>query len=706
MSAINPYIDTLGLTADQQKVSHALYEFFAGSIPVFLLKGYAGTGKTYLLGRLVENLRKINRSMVLMAPTGRAAQVLAQKTGEKASTIHSTIYFNQNKIYHQKDEDHEYDVVQMFYGIDDNQFSPDTVFIIDEASMISNISSNNEMLTFGSGYLLNDLIQYIWKGKPDERYKLIFAGDGAQLPPVDMNFSPALSADYLKKELGVWCLEEELTQVVRQKEGGLILKNATMLRRRIGSSAFGSLRLETGGEVQPISAESLIDDFIRLAGHKRDKAIIVSHANRMVYQYNLQVRKKLFPGVHEPVAGERLVVVHNNYYQNTLLLNGEIGTLVSIGSGVTRHKVIVKVNEKKKSTTYNKTVELRFREAVIQFGREDDYIQVERLILDNVLYSEERDISYHENVALFIDFKMRWEKAGKEPYLELALSQDPYFNALRVKFGYALTCHKSQGGEWPHVMVDCHTWMGINNQNYFRWLYTAITRAREGLWLINMPVFEDTLKMKAVQPKEPGAIPGDEQIKSIAGTSDCRGFAVQLYQKLLPALEGASCRADDVKYLDYSLQFTLLATAKKTLIRIFFNARKQVTLIEVMDVAGFDPDELKLLFVRIIQTYPGLKFNIYPASMTGKPAVIAETATFLSGLKNKIEVALQLKDIVIGKIESKDYHEIYHFYRGPHTAVIKFHYNKKMQITRYEVVPNRGNGLETEVIPLIKTIEL
>jgi hypothetical protein len=705
MDETRPFIDPLYLTLDQQKLSLALGQFFESDVPVFLLKGYAGTGKTYLIGKLVEKLREMKRNVVLMAPTGRAAQVLAQKTNCEAFTIHHEIYFGQSRLQRVRANEEEYDLFQLLYGVAENDHPADTVFIVDEASMVSNAFSENEMLTFGSGYLLNDLIKYLWPGGINADYKIIFTGDGAQLPPVDMGISPALNAAYLDAKLGLRSMEGELTEVVRQKEGGMILENATMLRRRIAAEAFGSLRLVTGGEVAEAHENELTDRFLKLAGPEKDKAIIIAHSNKMVYKYNMRIREKLFPGRNEPVAGDRLVVVHNNYYMGRLLLNGEIGTLISVSQQITRHKVTIRIKEKNKTDSSPQTVELRFREALIQFGN-DEVMMISGMIIDNVLYSGERDLTYHENVALFVDFSMRWNNAGKKGDWEQSLQNDPYFNALRVKFGYALTCHKSQGGEWPNVMVDCRTFTGTNSEAYFRWLYTAITRARESLWLINMPAFEDTLRMKAIQPKEPEVITmGNEEDKTRPDRVDCHGFAARLYQKLLPALEAAAYTTDEVKYLNYSLQFILYREDKKALIRIFFNAKNQVTVIEAPDVVGLDPNDIKPLFAKLNNSYPQLKFKLKPPVGPDNP-VVDDLLSFLTRFRNKIETAVKIKDILIGKIESKEYHEIYHFYRELDVAVIKFYYNKKKQLTRYQAVPNRCNGLETEVLSLIKAIEL
>ena len=693
------------LTPSQQSALSALEEFMDSDVPCFLLKGYAGTGKTFLIRGLVKWMKQLRRQVVLMAPTGRAAQILSAKTNTSTSTIHRVIYFGEDLKSWKKHADED-ELFRLMYSLNSNPNIKGTVFIVDEASMVSNAFSDNEFLQFGSGYLLKDMIKYIWPNQINNDYKLIFSGDYAQLPPVDMGFSPALDASYLKEKFMLNCMESELTEVVRQKEGGLILENATMLRRRIADKTFGSLRLQTGEEVSSLPYQMVVDKFLHLSGSGNDQAIIVAHSNRAVYSYNRRIRSKLFPGQRLPASGDRLVVVQNNYFNERLLLNGETGTIVSINNSFVHERTVtlnVKIDNQKE--TAKKVIKLSFREAVIRFG-DVETEDVSTLILDNVLFSDERDISFHEQQALFVDFKIR-HNIQKGDNIGDRLKSDKYFNALRVKFGYALTCHKAQGGEWKNVLVDCQTSMGVNNENYFRWLYTAITRARENLLLLNMPVYETTRRLRAA----------GEQKESIAETEKVEteptdlptpilSFAEILYEKISPSLGSADFFTRDVMFRPYSLQFILQKDEKKALIRIFFNARERVTNLEVLEAANFTQHEIKTLFSLLHLNENQIKFNISQDSRTSATPVIGDLDAFLAGLKKKIGAALAETDIQIDKVEAKDYHEIYHFSQGTASAVIKLYYNKKKQFTRYEAVPNRCNGLESEIIPLIKTIEL
>lgn len=713
---IKDFFAQVTLTASQGEALGRLEEFFESDVPCFLLKGYAGTGKTFLLKGLVEYLKAGKRQVVLTAPTGRAAQVLTEKTGFEATTIHRMLYAGETLHDIAETGGKEYDIYKIFFGTSENDDPANAVYISDEASMISNIYAENDQMKFGSGFLMNDLVTYIWPDPANSKRKLIFVGDTAQLPPVDMNISPALDATYLKEKFGLESLEHELTEVVRQKGASGILQNATMLRRKIAENRFGSLRLEFGSDVRGMKVTDVVSQYLEMAGSEKEDAIVVAYSNHSVYNYNLAIRQQLYPGVKNPVPGDRLVVVRNNYLHGRELLNGEIGTLVSVNNERTHsHQVVVRLPRNLNNDDAEYKVTLRFRETVIRFVDGSGEYDVESMILDNVLFSGRRDLSYLESVALLVDFKNRWgvkQKTGKTDF-RTEMRIDPFFNAVRVKFGYALTCHKAQGGEWKNVFVNCTTGQGYNNEYYFRWLYTAISRAREKLLLINSPSFNQTRLMREA---------GEDNIESMADAhkketgdsentrTDSAGgqppFHENLANQLCGAAQEAGYRVDGLKHLSYGIQFTLSNAEGSALIRVYYSAKQRVTSIEGLNGEGTAGPGMLDVFGFLNLPFDKKKFNTGPENTGRTDDQKPDALDFLNRLRQTIENTVYPEGISISKVESYPYHEIYFFEEGLKQAVIKFHYNKKQQITRYEIIKPRSNGLEDVLIPLLKNMDL
>ncbi len=711
---IGAFFGSSKLTVCQREAIGRLADFFDSDVPCFLLKGYAGTGKTFLLKGMVEYLKSIKRTVILTAPTGRAAQVLTEKAGSGATTIHRMLYFGESMRDTAEEQGVEYDVFKLFYGTSENAHPADTVYISDEASMISNVYSENDLMKFGSGYLMDDLIRYIWPDPAGTNRKLIFVGDTAQLPPVNMNNSPALNAEYLKEKFNLSCMEYELTDVVRQIDGSGILQNATRLREHISQNRFGSIRLEGGNNVLLADLGNIVSDYLSLAGEKKEEAVVVAYSNKSVYAYNCAIRQQLYPGEKNPVVGDRLVVVHNNYLHGRELLNGESGTLVAINNEHTHtHHVVVRVPRKQDKGETEYKVKLRFREAVIRFSDASGIYDIECMILDNVLFSGRRDLTYLENVALLVDFKNRWganQKAGKTDF-RTDMRADPYFNAVRVKFGYALTCHKAQGGEWKNVLVNCVTGMGYNNEYYFRWLYTAITRAREKLLLINAPSFNQSRLLRETGVSDEAIMPGGQQAISkesnaIAPGSNLSEFIHSTTDLFISSAEKAGYKTEDLKQLPYGLQFVMFNDSSKALIKVYYSAKLKITSIEGVNGEGnAGPGMIDAFdFLKL----PSDKKKFHPSSDQSAEKLNPEPMDkgFLNILRQKIQEVTLSAGISIVKVESHSYHEIYFFEAGLKYAMAKFYYNKKQQFTRFEIVGNKSNGLENELAPLFKNLEL
>lgn len=426
---------------------------------LFLLKGYAGTGKSSLLGALVKTMTALKQKTVLLAPTGRAAKVLSAYANHPAFTIHK-------KIYRQKRFSDEVG----HFSIMDNLHT-DTLFIVDEASMISNDGIDSAV--FGTGQLLDDLIHYVYSG---QNCRLLLIGDTAQLPPVMQDESPALQETVLEG-YGLRVFSATMTQIVRQAGDSGILFNATNLRNALSEGTtkkYPKLVLKDFDDVKRISGEELIDEIS--AAYDRDgveNTIVISRSNKRSNIYNQGIRNRILWREEELSPGDLLMITKNNYFwvEKTegveFLANGEILEVLRI----------------------RRTQELygfRFCDVLV---RSIDYdIELEIKIILDVLQSESAGLSREKSNELFYnileDYASISTKAGKMRKMKV----DPFYNAVQVKFAYAITCHKAQGGEWKNVFVDLgyitEEHMGIN---FYRWLYTAITRASDKLYFVNLP---------------------------------------------------------------------------------------------------------------------------------------------------------------------------------------------------------------------------
>jgi exodeoxyribonuclease V len=448
------------LTPSQERFIKILSAFTLNDADdaLLVITGYAGTGKTTMISAYVEMLEEVKMKSVLLAPTGRAAKVLTSYSGHQAFTIHK-------KIYRQRSSKDGFGRFVL-----DKNLHTRTIFIVDEASMVSN--QKQEGSIFGSGKLLDDLVEYVYN---DKGCKLILVGDTAQLPPVGLDISPALST----KELALYSDTvgtEQLVEVVRQKKESGILQNATALRRRIEKSDFSLPLLTIAGydDIRRVSGTDLIDcisDTYDKTGISEN--IIVSRSNKRANKFNQGIRNNILYREEELVQSELLMVVKNNYYwlkEDTgldFIANGDIIEVVRI------HK-------------YFEMYGYRFADCTIRLIDYD--IEIEAKLMLDVLYEEAPALSSDKNKEMFytvledyIDLKPR-----KKQYEQVRNNE--YFNAIQVKYAYAVTCHKSQGGQWNTVFIDQgYIAKERIDKEYLRWLYTALTRATEKVYLVNFP---------------------------------------------------------------------------------------------------------------------------------------------------------------------------------------------------------------------------
>jgi len=449
-------------TFEQEKVVKILADFlFSRKMDtLFLLKGYAGTGKTSLIGALVKTLDQLEQKCILLAPTGRAAKVFAHYAGHPAYTIHK-------KIYRQKSFSNEMDN----FSINDN-LHQHTLFIVDEASMISNEGLSGSM--FGTGRLLDDLIQYVYSG---QGCRLMLIGDTAQLPPVGEEEGPALSVDALRG-YGLEVFEGMLTEVVRQLHDSGILWNATELRRYIAEEDFFTLppiRVEGFPDIRVIPGNELIETISESydkAG--MDETIVVCRSNKRANIYNKGIRNTILYREEELESGDLLMVAKNNYFwaegskEIDFIANGDIAEVRRV---------------RREREMYG----FRFADVTLRFPDYHD-LELEATVLLDTLHTdspalpkEMSDKLFYSVLEDYADITIKRERMKK-------MKSDPYYNALQVKYAYAVTCHKAQGGQWQRVFLDQgYMTEDMLSPDYFRWLYTAFTRATETLYLVNWP---------------------------------------------------------------------------------------------------------------------------------------------------------------------------------------------------------------------------
>ncbi|MBO4605363.1 MAG: AAA family ATPase [Bacteroidales bacterium] len=423
---------------------------------IMVVNGYAGTGKTAAVAAVVEALRALEVPSVLLAPTGRAAKVLSSFAGAPAQTIHKAIYR------------------QKGVGADGfGQFSlapnklKSTLFVVDEASLIG-IDAADGPGQFGTGNLLEDLIGFVRAGTD---CRLILVGDAAQLPPVGMDESPALSPDYMAAFGGVRFAT--LTTVVRQAESSGILMNATALRQNLDA---GTVRLKLDGysDIERIGGEELIEKIGWAYDHYgEDETIILCRSNKRAIRYNLGIRSTVQFKEERLLRGDKLMIVKNCYQfldedsKMGYIANGDIAELKRIRGFEDRYG-------------------LHFAEATLVFPDYDDEEVVAKVCLDT-LESESASLTYEQQNALYQGVNEDYSDIKSKQKRWMAVREDPYYNALQLKYAQAVTCHKSQGGQWSCVFIDCPFWQEIQTTDDLKWLYTALTRAVEKVYLVNFP---------------------------------------------------------------------------------------------------------------------------------------------------------------------------------------------------------------------------
>ena len=441
---------------------------------VMILRGSAGTGKTSLSGAIVRTLQAIRQKVMLLAPTGRAAKVFSLNSGTPAYTIH-------RRIYREK----SFSGVDGQFNLNDNLFT-DTLFMVDEASMVANMGLGG--MNFGSGCLLDDLVHFVYQGRND---RLMLIGDKAQLPPVGEEESPALNAAMLQG-YGLTVYECDLNEVLRQSEQSGILYNATMIRQmithdditqlpKIRFTGFSDIRQMPGAEL----IEALADSYHHVG---LDDTIVVTRSNKRANIFNQGIRNMVLDREEELSQGDILMIVKNNYYwmeeerkkikeKDNQVQSNDIPAFLANGD---RAKVL---KVRRRIDLYG----FRFATLLLQFPDYGNY-ELEATVLLDTLTSEAPALTHEQQEQLFHQIEEDYQDVPLKADRMKAIRQDQFYNALQVKFAYAVTCHKAQGGQWAHVYVDQgYMTDDMLTPDYIHWLYTAFTRATEMLYLVNWP---------------------------------------------------------------------------------------------------------------------------------------------------------------------------------------------------------------------------
>ena len=521
---------------------------------VIIMKGYAGTGKTTLLSFIYKYITDtMKKPCQVMAPTGRAAKVLRDKVGIGA-TIHKSIYSKEMNLIDSGSGEVSKKSFRCIFHVK-RSYDPADAIICDESSMISNMGGDTEILKFGSGRLLDDLLEY---ATISSIKKLIFVGDNAQLPPVGDNRSSALDEEFFRGR-GYNVVTTQLTEVVRQAGESAILEEATAMRELLKQplkERKSFVLHDNGKDILKERASRIPELYTNLfPSPDTGESVVLSFSNRQCLYMNKAIRQYLYPGVKEICVGDILLIGSNNYGSfGRDIFNGDMAKVTAIGQ---RRYTTIKVWH----NGLSEIVPLHFLEVTLLFP--DDNGLYNCVILESMLESPERDLDIFEQKALYIDFCIRMTAMGvreKSQEFRMELAMDPYFNALKVKWGYAITTHKAQGGEWKTVFVDYSGRTGLSDDN-IRWCYTATTRAKETLYIVNPPniTFNSSLTFSHIIniSKAPKEFWGD------LPDLDCpfynSGTPIPLKMKclgIMEALEGTQYSIKNIESFNYRERYT------------------------------------------------------------------------------------------------------------------------------------------------------
>ena len=715
------------LTAGQEQTVGQIHSFLKDrNQNVFLLNGYAGTGKTFITKGITEYLERIGREFTIMAPTGKAAKVIADKTMQPACTIHRAIYNYNNVKEYKVDGVEGSETYRCYAELKVNVDTAEAVYIVDEASMVSDRYADGEFFRFGSGYLLKDLLKFINIDHNDHNKKIIFIGDNAQLPPVGMSTSPALDASYLANNYQLKVTSGYLKEVVRQKGNSGVLVNAAMLRTGLEQNIFNKLQFDVNdNDVCQLHSENLLQTFLDTCDGKVGKtgeSIIIASSNRQVGEYNRLVRDHFFKSQQEMAKGDKIISVANHYRSDASITNGEFGMISEVLSPQSELISVVISVKGDNGKMIKRRVDLSFRN--VKLGFRNDFgepFYFEAKVIENLLYNDQPTLSSDEHKALYVHFLNRHpelKRKGNEQKLRIALMQDPYFNAFKIKFGYAITGHKAQGSEWRNVFLQCQTHQKILTKDYFRWLYTAITRASENLYVMNPPniglgkgmTVVGGYSPRGVTEKSPQIFSSYERPVSIGEDSEASDETnsldfqsdipqlKRLYQLVTAGIDGTGISIVDVLHYNYQERYIFKRGHEQASISFNYKGNWKISGVKSLGQGGFDAELLTLLMQ--------LDGALLDLSEPKGEITLIFSEPFLKEFYKNTTSQLTANGISVTKIDSRPFCERYYFQKNSDLAVFDFWYNKACQFTKIQPMPLLSNStrLIDEVISKIGTI--
>lgn len=592
-------VTDIQLTQEQSAALQAIESFVLDDKQdAFILRGSAGTGKTTLIAKLVDMLDSMNLTYGLLAPTGRAARILGNKIKQISSTaqnggvtIHSAIYTLDHLEVNEGAETANDPGLRMFFPLKEEE-STVSLFVIDESSMVGDKETLGDAMQFGTGRLLKDIVSYARMRRPgrtnDRMTKLLFVGDPAQLPPVGENSSPALDDNYLRSEHKLQVSSFDLKNVMRQAQGSAILDRATELRDALLASSFNTFSLKPNQQdikqVEPQKAIDLVVDGLQL----KDSNVVVVHSNATALEYNRNIRERRWGNPDLPIQVGDMLLVNKNSTTHALN-NGDLVKVTEVDANSKHVPVYLKGGHQ---------VELWFRDVTVAFrDSTGGIIQTPCKVLENLLTSPHRELSALEQRALLADFRKRHpDLHPKSAEFRKTIRRDPYFNALQVKYGYAMTCHKAQGGEWNTVIVDFETNVSARNASFFRWSYTAITRAAKKLIIVNPPDFTPASEMEWRGASGTPAMDGQTSMQELVVDPDWLRLSfsaataplMPIHQKLRDVWDAQGITVERLQHLQYCERYTVLRNGQRALVQYHYNGKFQVRKPSVVPGAVSD----------------------------------------------------------------------------------------------------------------------
>lgn len=689
------------LNPEQKVALDAIMEFLLDdSLDVFVLRGSAGTGKTTLVAKLVSALEEMKLSCTLLAPTGRAARILGNKIRQitgmnryEGSTIHRSIYTLTRIEVNEEAETANDPGVRMVFPLKEEEPSV-SLFVIDESSMVGDKESLGDFVQFGSGRLLKDVVTFTRFRRPgrerDILTKILFVGDPAQLPPVGETSSPALSDEYLQQEFKLRVGSFDLKTVMRQAQGSAILDRATQLRDALMSDCFNTFSLRSNqqeiSEVDAPAAMDLIVDSLR----NKESSVAVVYSNATALDYNRSIRERIWgdANLHIQVGDTLLVNKNSAIYP---MSNGDLVKVTKVGKDAQRVPVSLKGGH---------SVELWYRDVCVATrGGDGSIIQTSCKVLENLLHSPHRELTPLEQRALLVDFRTRYpELHPKSAEFRNVIRTDPYFNALQVKYGYAMTCHKAQGGEWNTVIVDFASSVSARNASFYRWAYTAITRASNKLIVVNPPNFTAVSSMSWEQPTATAITSSHSGLEDLLADPDWQRLSfsaataplMTTHQQLRLLWQANGIAIEQLQHLQYCERYTLERAGKRASINYYYDKKYRVGSAGVVPNAMSDTQ----LANDALTTLQSL------ASTQG----VEQLSSFIQAFLDRLDAALSDSGIRRAGCKSMPYRLRVSFVDGHRRCEVDFTYDGSATWTSAQEVNGSGNsgqGLYDEVQRLL-----